>query len=143
MQEPCVRVLIAMAFALHPSADALALDIADVGVYQVLNVENRPTERVIRLVGQPTDWRIEDRKSDGSWQDVTCEGGGKLEVSSERDQRRFFQHEDVPAVSMDCVHNNAFAFCSYTLKAVPTDRAYLFVDLAGPQPSPRRLRREP
>ncbi len=135
-------LILSLCLLAYPAANALALDLADVGSYQVLSAQNRPTEKVLRLAGTPAQWRIEVRQPDGSWQEVHGEGDCGLAVSGEGEKKSFFPGEDLSAVLMDCVHNPALAFCSYTLKAVPTERAYLLVERTGPEPGPRRLRRE-
>ncbi len=121
---------------------ASAIDASDVAIYRVISVKNEPTQKLMRLVGKPGAWRIEDKQPDGTWRDVTCEGGCKLEESTEGDFKRFFPADDLTAVTMTCVHNTAFAVCRYSRKAVAGERGYVFVALTEEHPIPLRLQRE-
>jgi len=124
------------------AADASAIDATDVGTYRVISVKNEPTQKLMRLAGSPGAWRIEDKQSDGTWQDVTCEGGCRLQESRDRDFKRFFPADDLSAVKLTCLHNNAFALCRYGRESVPGERGYVFVALTELHPIPLRLERE-
>ena len=121
---------------------AAAIDATDVGTYRIISVKNEPTPKLLRLAGGPGSWRVEDKQPDGTWQDVTCKGGCRLEESSESDFKRFFPADDLSAVKMTCLHNGAFALCRYGRKSVAGERGYVFVALTEQYPIPLRLERE-
>ena len=121
---------------------ASAIDATDVATYRIISVKNEPTQKLLRLAGGPGAWRVEDKQPDGTWQDVTCEGGCKLEESAEGDFKRFFPVDDLSAVKMTCLHNTAFALCRYSRRSVVGERGYVFVALTGKYPIPLRLDRE-
>jgi hypothetical protein len=131
---PCIALLAA--------ATASALDASDAGTYRILNQQGQPTAKVFRLAGTPGSWRIEDKQSDGTWVDVTCEGGCVLKPSEEADHRRFFPVDDLSKVSLSCIHNEAFAFCRYSRSAEPGERGYVFIALTERYPIPLRVARE-
>lgn len=124
------------------SVNALAIDATDVATYRVMSVKNEPTQKVFRLAGGAGAWRIEDKQPDGTWLDVTCEGGCRLQESTEADFKRFFPADDLSAVIMTCVHNSAFALCRHVQRTVPGERGYVFVALTERQPIALRLHRE-
>jgi hypothetical protein len=118
------------------------MDATDVGTYRIISVKNEPTQKVLRFIGAPAAWRVEDRQHDGTWMDVTCEGGCRLQESTENDFKKFFPTDDLSAVKMTCVHNSAFALCRYSRKAIPGERGYVFIALTEQYPIPLRMRRE-
>jgi hypothetical protein len=124
------------------AASASGMDATDIATYRVISVKNEPTQKLLRLAGASGSWRVEDRQPDGTWKDVTCEGGCKLEESKEGDYRRFFPADDLSSVELSCVHNAAFALCRYSRKAVVGERGYVFVALTEQHPIPLRLQRE-
>ena len=138
MRGQLFTALVTLAFA----GQCLALDASDVGVYRVLNQQGAPTPKMFRLAGSVGAWRIEDKQPDGSWVDITCEGGCQLNASSKPDQQRFFPGDDLSKVSMSCLHNNAFAFCRYSRGSVPGERGYVFVALTEQHPIALRVTRE-
>lgn len=123
-------------------ASVHALDATDVGTYRLLDKDRKPTSKVLRLTRGTTAWRVEDKQPDGSWLDVTCEGGCVLSTSTRSDHKRFFPADDVSQVSMTCVHNMAFTLCRYARKATPGERGYVFVALTEKYPIPLGLARE-
>ena len=124
------------------AADANAIDTTDVATFRVVSVKDQPTQKLMRLAGKPGSWRIEDQLPDGTWQDVTCQGGCQLQESTETDFKRFFPADDLSGVKMSCVHNYAFAFCRYGRKSVFSEKGYVFVALTEKYPIPLRLQRE-
>ena len=54
---------------------------------------------------------------------------------------RFFSVGDPAPADAACIHNAGFAFCSHTDASTPTERAYVFVALTGPRPTPIKLAR--
>ena len=124
------------------AGNASAIDATDIATYRIISVKNEPTQKLLRLAGRPGSWRIEDKQPDGKWQDVTCEGGCRLEESGESDYKRFFPGDDLSAVNMTCLHNSAFALCRYNRKSVAGERGYVFVALTEQYPIPLRLQRE-
>ena len=121
---------------------AAAIDATDVATYRIISVKSEPTQKLLRLAGRPGSWRIEDKQPDGTWQDVTCEGGCRLEESTDGDLKRFFPADDLSTVKMTCLHNNAFALCRYGRKSIAGERGYVFVALTEKYPIPLRLERE-
>jgi hypothetical protein len=73
---------------------ASAIDTTDIAVYRLISVKNKPTQKLFRLAGSPGSWRVEDKRPDGTWKDVTCEAGCRLEESSTEDIKRFFPADD-------------------------------------------------
>lgn len=138
MRIPIVASLLLATVAGHASA----MDATDVATYRIISVKNEPTQKLFRLSGGPGIWRIEDKRPDGTWEDVTCQGGCKLEESKEQDIKRFFPVDDLSSVKMTCLHNNAFAFCRYSRNSEGGKRGYVFVALTEQYPIPLRLERE-
>ncbi|HKY92409.1 MAG TPA: hypothetical protein VJM11_15280 [Nevskiaceae bacterium] len=93
------------------SASTVAFDDTDVGAYQAIDSEGNLTDKVFRVVHKGDDWRIEDRQNDGTWLDVTCQGGCPLEEASETQIEYWFQAATPKNVTNHCLHNDSFAFC--------------------------------
>jgi hypothetical protein len=93
------------------SASVVAFDDQDVGSYQAIDSEGNLTEKVFRVVRKDDGWRLEDRQEDGTWLDVTCQGGCPLEEASETQIEYWFQAATPKNVSNHCLHNQSFAFC--------------------------------
>ena len=138
MKTRFAALLLLAALALN----AFAIDATDVATFRVVSVKNEPTQKLMRLAGRPGAWRIEDQQPDGTWQDVTCQGGCQLGESNESDFKRFFPSDDLSGVKMTCVHNKAFALCRYSRASVPGEKGYVFVALTEQYPIPLRLQRE-
>jgi hypothetical protein len=138
--KPFTVVIIASLSILLPMA-ARALDESDVGYYHVLDQGGKPTSKTFRLLREGSLWKVEDKQSDGTWQDVNCQGGCDFQASEESDFKRFFPADDLSKVTMSCVHSVAFALCRYSRKAVPGERGYVFIALTEKYPIPLRLAR--
>jgi hypothetical protein len=93
------------------SASVVAFDDQDVGAYQAIDTEGNLTEKVFRVVRKDDGWRLEDRQKDGTWLDVTCQGGCPLEEASETEIEYWFQAATPKNVTNHCLHNESFAFC--------------------------------
>jgi hypothetical protein len=93
------------------SASVVAFDDQDVGSYQAIDSEGNLTEKVFRVVHKDDGWRLEDRQEDGTWLDVTCQGGCPLEEASETQIEYWFQAATPKNVTNHCLHNESLAFC--------------------------------
>lgn len=101
-----------VALALLAAAGPLgAFDNSDIGAYQAIDQEGNLTDKVFRVIQKSEGWRIEDRQEDGSWLDVTCQGGCPLEEAGEAEIQYYFKAVTPPGVTNHCLHNQAFAFC--------------------------------
>jgi hypothetical protein len=138
--KPITVVIVAFLSILLPM-HARALDQSDFGYYNVLDQSGKPTSKTFRLLQEGSLWKVEDKQSDGTWQDVNCQGGCELHVSEESDFKRFFPADDLSRVAMSCVHSVAFALCRYSRKAVPGERGYVFIALTEKYPVPLKLAR--
>ncbi|HEX2650761.1 MAG TPA: hypothetical protein VHN19_12595 [Burkholderiales bacterium] len=135
------KFLMATLLLLGVSSSLFAIDEQDKGIYLVVNTKGEVTTKSFRVSQRGSEWIVEDRKSDGSWVDVTCESDCMLKVSSESDVRRFFTESALSVITPDCMHNKAFAFCGYSLKTDYKFRGYLLVALTQQQPIVLRLAR--
>ena len=115
-------------------------DIPELTVAEVAARLGEPSFHVFDNNGQGR-WKLEDRKPDGTWSDVTCQADCVLRESGPADLRRLFTPADLASITPNCVHNTAFAFCTYTLKAGLTAPDYLLVLLVTDKPVSVRLRR--
>ena len=97
--------------AMFASGRALALDKADEGVYALVHRDGHVTTKIARLSQPDGRWRLEDRKPDGSWEDVTCEEACALEETTPDQVEKFLQGTALDGLSLRCVHDQAFAFC--------------------------------
>jgi len=122
-------------------ASAYAIDDSDVGIYVVVHRDGTLTTKSFRLVKGDKNWKVEDRRPDGSWVDVTCTGNCVLGVSGPDDIKRFFLSTALAEIVPTCVHNTAFAFCRYSLVKDPKFRGYIFVALTEQKPISLRLAR--
>lgn len=106
-------------------------------------MKNEPTEKVLKLVRGSSNWRVEDKRPDGTWQDVTCEQSCVLSDSSDSDLERFFPGKNLTNMAMACVHNTAFAICRFVVPEHPDRPQYAFVAFIEGGLAHLRLQREP
>lgn len=107
-----MRILsLAFALLLLASGSAFALDRADEGVYALVHKDGHVTKKIARLGQQDGRWRLEDRKPDGSWEDVTCGKACALMETTPEQVTRFLDGTALQGTAMQCLHNQAFAFC--------------------------------
>jgi hypothetical protein len=116
------------------------LDASDVGVYDIVHRDGHLTDMRFRLVEGPERWKLEQKKPDGSWDDVTCEEHCLLVDSSYEDVKGFMNGEPPPGMWARCIHNTAFAFCRVTGPGAG-DRRYTLVALTTANPTPIKLQR--
>ncbi|OOG35864.1 hypothetical protein [Polaromonas sp. A23] len=136
-----IRSLIFAIAALSIWQPAVAIEPRDAGIYLLVNAKGEVTPKAMRLSQSATGWTMEDRKTDGSWVSVSCDKDCTLQTSGDADIQRFFPAATLAQITPDCVHNIAFAFCGYALKADATFRGYLFVALVTTPPVTLRLAR--
>ncbi|MGY0653094.1 hypothetical protein ACW7GZ_14795 [Luteimonas sp. A537] len=101
--------LIVLSLATSP---VLALDPLDQGVFALVSNKGTVTNKVARLSLVEGQWHVEDRRSDGTWQDVTCGRDCALRVSTSAEVKEFTKDTYLVDTTLACVHNMAFAFCS-------------------------------
>jgi hypothetical protein len=123
------------------SASAAALDKTDVGHYAVIHRDGHVTDFTLFVSLAGGRWNVEQRQADGTWSNVTCTRDCVLHESKAQDITRFFPADAPKEASPSCVHNTAFAFCSYTLRSHPGSKDYAFIALVTPQPTSLKLKR--
>jgi hypothetical protein len=124
-----MKTIAVLAMLLTAAGNAFALDKADEGVYALVHRDGQITQKIARLSHSDGRWRLEDRKPDGSWEDVTCESACTLEETSQAHVTGFLHATSLDGLAMECVHDQAFAFCRSG--TAPASRAYhmlAFVD---------------
>ena len=90
---------------------ALALDQEDAGTYAVVHKDGHVTDRIARLGFADGRWHMESRNPDGSWEDVTCEQECQLLESTAEQVQAIVDATPLAGTAMECVHDQAFAFC--------------------------------
>ncbi len=135
-----IRPLVLVAVLAWPTF-ACALNASDVGTYAIVHVDGHVTDKQFRVQRSEMGWTVEERRPDGSWEDVTCTSGCAMVESSQADVERFLGKEKLKNISAECIHDSAFAFCRTTSKVGPGRREYLFVALTEKQPVTLRLSR--
>jgi hypothetical protein len=123
------------------AATAAALDKSDAGNYAVIHRDGHVTDFTFFVSLTGDEWNIEQMQPDGSWSSVTCTRDCVLHESKAQDIARFFPANTLREMTPSCVHNTAFAFCSYTLRAHPERKDYKIIALVTPQPTPISLKR--
>ena len=73
-----IQTLVLLSCSFHVQA----FDISNTGEYAVVHVDGHLTDKVFRVLQKDGRWAVEDKKAEGSWEDVTCEDECKLVVSS-------------------------------------------------------------
>jgi hypothetical protein len=136
---PLIRLLAAFAALFFAWTAAQALDLSSVGTYAIVHSDGHVTDRTFRVTHAMGRWRVEDRKSDGTWSDVTCQHDCVLQESNAEHLLRFFGALELNAIQPSCVHNKAFAFCSHTLRSKPKQVSHVLVVLVTDKPTPIRL----
>jgi len=131
----------AHAFLLAISTVAAALEPSDAGSYAVIHRDGHVTDFLFFVSVVDGNWRIERRNPDGRWNNVTCEEECKLNPSTAKDLVRFFPPQVLSAIVPSCVHNMAFAFCTYAPRTNPEDRRQVVVALVTPTPTPVHLKK--
>jgi len=113
-------------FIIAFSSNTNALDKGDIGEYAVIHKDGHVTNKIFRVAYTNDNWKIEDRKIDGSWEGVTCEKYCILSNSTEQEVELFMGGKPPKNMSTSCIHNREFAFCSVT-KSDEKIRKYLFL----------------
>jgi len=116
------------------------LDGSDAGIYGVLHRDGHLIDKKLRLVRGAERWQLENLRTDGSWEDVTCEKNCQLVESTNADIQRFMNSEMRPGMRARCIHNIAFAFCRVT-EQDSEERRYMLIGLITVQPIPVKLER--
>ena len=126
-----------VAFATPPS---FALESDAAGMFAFVHRDGHVTDKVFRLsLDAAGTWKLEDRKADGRWADVSCAQDCRLRDSTPADVARFLAAIDPAPADPVCIHNAGFAFCSSADAPRPAERAHVFFALTGPRPVPIRL----
>lgn len=114
---------------------------SNAGQYAVIHTDGHVTDTVFRILQKENRWRLENKKSDGTWEDVICEYGCELDESKKEDINNYLKNTISAGVFAECINNNAFAFCSLE-KRDSKEKNYLLISLLQNQPSaPVRLSR--
>jgi hypothetical protein len=107
---------------------AYAFDESNAGRYAVIRYNGHITDFIFRISQTDYRWKLERKAPDGSWEDVTCSPSCTLEVSNKEDIECIVGTKIPKDISIECIHNNAFAFCSAG-KMGQKKRAYLLIGL--------------
>jgi len=116
-----------------------SFDLTNVGQYAVIHKDRHATNKVFRIMHSDRGWRVEDRKSDGHWEDVTCEEGCILSESKKNDVEYFLGGTSPSDTSSECIHNQEFAICSVSKKSGVHN--YIFLALVQAPPISLRLKK--
>ena len=123
-----MRLQALLFISLLACGNAFALDKTDEGVYALLHRDGHITNKIARLSQPDGRWRLEDRKPDGTWEDVTCEDACALVETTPEQVGQFLRGTALDGLSMECVHDQAFAFC----RSGSTDvRSYYMLAFSG------------
>ena len=115
-------------------------DVSNSGYFAIVHKDGHVTKKIFRVSKKNNKWSLEDKKRDGTWQDVTCEQDCILSVSTNQDIERFMGGKPPKGITAECIHNSAFAFCSLS-KTGMKNRKYLLVALVTKSPIPIKLKR--
>jgi hypothetical protein len=106
-----MKIIAVLVFILLVSGNALALDKGDEGVFALVHKDGQVTRKIARLSQSDGRWHLEDRKPDGSWEHVTCEDSCALVETLPEQVSQFLRGTSLDGQAMECVHDQAFAFC--------------------------------
>ncbi|WP_156948395.1 hypothetical protein [Marinobacterium jannaschii] len=109
---------------------ALCQSVLDTGEFAVVHVDGHVTNKVFRVINQDDKWRVEDKKDNGKWEDVTCEVDCILSKSKPEHIAEFFHNQFPQNTEIECVHNQAFAFCSLLKNSAKTSVLVAFTPQA-------------
>jgi len=94
------------------SINALSQSFLDTGKFAVVHKDGHVTSKVFRVINENNKWRVEDKKKNGKWEDVTCQIDCILSASSTENINQYFDHKVPENTDVECIHNQAFAFCT-------------------------------
>jgi len=100
---------------------ALSQDILETGQFAVVHTDGHVTNKIFRVVNGNGKWRVENKKENGNWEDVTCEIDCILSKSQPNQIAEFFHNKPLGDSEVECVHNQAFAFCTLLTNSVKTN----------------------
>ena len=109
---------------------AISQDVLEAGQFAVVHVDGHVTNKVFRVVSEKGRWRVEDQKENGNWEDVTCEINCILSKSHSDQVIEFFHNKLPENTEIECVHNQAFAFCTLLANSVKTSVLVAFTPKA-------------
>ena len=133
--------LLCLAFLLCLPASAFALDSSDIGTYAIIHRDGHVTDFTFFVSLTASQWNVEQKNPNGSWSNVTCERDCILRASEKTDISRFFPANILKDVAPSCVHNSAFAFCSFASRSRSENRSYVLIALVTQQPTPVWLKK--
>jgi len=107
---------------------AYAFDESNEGQYAVVRQDGQVTDYTFKISQKDNRWILERKAPDGSWEDVTCSQGCSLEVSHKKNMKYFASNKIPKNMSIECIHNDALAFCSIG-KTGQKKRAYMLIGL--------------
>ncbi|MFC3816464.1 hypothetical protein [Lysobacter sp. GCM10012299] len=119
-----------LAVLLALAGNAFALDKADEGVFALVHNDGHITQKIARLSHSDGRWHLAERNADGVWEDVTCEDACALVDTPPQQVAQFLHGTSLDGQSMECVHDQAFAFCSSRAGADAGSRTYYMLAFA-------------
>ena len=122
-----IRLLLPMLILLA-SPSTSALEKSDEGVYALVHKDGHVTKKIAKLSQSDGRWHLEDLRPDGSWQDVTCGNACALVETTSDQVEVFLRGTTLEGTALECVHDQAFAFCNST-SADP--RSYFMLAFSG------------
>ncbi|MGQ0502428.1 MAG: hypothetical protein ACT4P0_07460 [Panacagrimonas sp.] len=116
----------------------------DLGTFAAVDEQGQPSGKVMRVSRRGDAWKFEDRQPDGSWIDVTCQGGCQHQAASSEQVIEFFGSPPPPTIRPECVHNSQYAFCHFSSASGQNDReGFALVVKIGERWMPITLARMP
>jgi len=114
---------------------------ADFGIYAIVDIKNQVTKMHFRISQRDSEWVLERRRPNNSWDTMECPAECRLITSTEADVQRFFSASVLSQILPTCIHNRALAFCRYSQSNDPRKMDYTFVVITEKQAIPVRLRK--
>ena len=122
-----MKILLTFIFLLITSF-AYAFDESNEGQYAVVRQDGLVTDYTFKIFQKDNRWILERKAPDGSWEDITRSQGCILEASNKENMKYFAANKIPKNISIECVNNDAFAFCSIE-KTGQKKRAYMLIGL--------------
>ena len=136
-----IQLNLVLLAALLAPIPVFGLDQTDEGIYAIVHVDGHVTDKLFQLTRPNGNWKVEDKKSDGSWEDVSCGANCVMVESSAANVKQFL--EKAPnGMEAECINNSSFAICRATDQAKLGERQYLLVALTQLHPIILRLARQ-
>ena len=124
------------------SALAVEINVTDIGTFELMDVNMKPTGFFYRLsLDKEGNWAMDGKKPGQKWENISFNPGCEYRRTTIEEMQAYFPQSWLTNADVACIQNIAQAFCRFSPKNEPTRIHHLVIALVTEKPSPLFLRR--